>query len=871
MAPTPPRRNPPWPVLTLCVVLACGAMVAATVAASAWLLGRLHTDGARKFCLAWSARVREQIDATEPAPQLASAMHTLRMQSEYYDYQLETAGTRAATLARLRQGLRRTLSDLEQVAKGVDPFSQRTGNVLRAFPSPVDGTLQPYSLSVPEVHARGRPLPLLIHLHGHGWFGPFQGHPAPKLPVALVLSPHGRGSTDYMMLGEQDVLAALDHVQQHYRVDADGVYLAGASMGGTGSWHMAVHYPDRFAGIGPVNGNADHHVWEQLWGWNYRTTGTFARLRRFVADGISPISFAENLVNVPVYCIHSGADEVVPVQHARNMVARVRDAGGMVAYREVPEATHGETPPDLRTEQLVWLGRHRRTALPRRVVYRTHRRRYAGAYWVRILDFRRELAFARVEAEVLRPGRVRVRTSNVQTLALQLPAALVGPCTTVSVTIDDGPAHTCTPHSTQPHWFSFDADQGLWTRGQRFTGKKTAAVEGPFQHVFSTPFVVVYGTQSHDPIENRVLRDEAQRFARQWAKRYGKPCRITADEDLDAHSAGLLSLVLYGGPWANRWTAKLMPELPLTVTPEAVTFGHERCEGPDVGVKLCFPSPLNANRYVALIAATTWRGIWQSNGRFGNWFDWGAYDNHNWFDFAVFDAKTWSPETFRVVGFFDRNWQTRPGLTWTGVPALRELRHPFAAPRAKPAPDPKSAYLSDLLPTDIDQDRGQVTFDLAWDGRPITLEGQSYPKGLGIKAPSALDFDLGRRFKHFRSVVAIDYGGPETLSSYRLDAEWLEFNVYGDGRLLATSGPLYIGRPIAQLAADVTGVRRLTLQAWCLTGARWLIGSAVWAGAQVSAEPIPLIPTPIRDEPDPWDPTDLPGSEMYLDEGAEPE
>ena len=839
--PRPARFNPGrlrglQPFLPLAVILLCGTVVAGTVVTLSWLLKRVHTEGAKDFCNLWARRVASRLSALQPKPSLVSAARALQIQSEYHSYLLEQAGPRPRTLAQLRTELQLAYDDVAKVEDGLDPFAGRTGTFLRGHASPIDGTLQPYSISVPKRYASAPSVPLLIDLHGHGWYRPFQGHPAPSLPGAIVLSPHGRGSTDYMHLGEHDVLMALEDVRRNYRIDADHVYVAGGSMGGTGSWHLGVRYPDLFAGIGPVAGNADHHVWEALWGWQRRTSGPFAGLKRFLADGLSPITFAENLLNVPVFCIHGEADDVVPVQHARNMVERVKAAGGEVVYHEVPEGGHGDVPGELLNQRLLWLGHKQRKAFPLHVRYKTNRRRYAGAYWVRILDLRREVEFASLDAKVNRPGRVVVQTQNVQTLGLYLPRTLVGHVAHARVTIDGSPPISCQPQETEFVWFSFDEPRQAWVQGRHFTGRKTAAVEGPMEHVFTTPFVVVYGTRSDDPFE--AIRQEALNFVRQWQKRYGKPCRIKADVDVTEDEARLLSLVLYGGPWANLWTHKLMDRLPVDITREAITFNQERHVGPDVGVKLCYPSPLNPSRYVALVAATTSRGMFQANNRFGNWFDWGTYDNRNWFDFAIFDSRTWSPETFRVVGFFDRHWQTAADLTWRGDAEIRQKQLPFRVPPRQSGPTPGAhVYLSDLWPAEIDQDKGPVSFDRTWDGRSIEIAGQDYAKGLGVKAPSCVDFELRGSFKRFQCVVGIDYSDREPLTPCRMDAEVLEFEVYGDGEYLASSGPLHIGRPAAELTADVTGVRRLSLRVSTWTGARWLLGSAVWADAKVANTP----------------------------------
>ena len=48
------------------------------------------------------------------------------------------------------------------------------------------------------------------------------------------------------------MLRAMDDVQRAYNVDKDRVYLTGLSMGGGGTWHLGLRYPDRFAAIVPV-------------------------------------------------------------------------------------------------------------------------------------------------------------------------------------------------------------------------------------------------------------------------------------------------------------------------------------------------------------------------------------------------------------------------------------------------------------------------------------------------------------------------------------------------------------------------------------------------------------------------------------------
>jgi predicted peptidase len=75
----------------------------------------------------------------------------------------------------------------------------------------------------------------------------------------------------------------LDHLIGHYAIDESRIYCAGPSMGGYGTWRMAVKYPGRFAAISPQCG-----------------------------EGIP--SEAAVLKDVPVWLAHGNCDEYLPVE-----------------------------------------------------------------------------------------------------------------------------------------------------------------------------------------------------------------------------------------------------------------------------------------------------------------------------------------------------------------------------------------------------------------------------------------------------------------------------------------------------------------------------------------------------------------------------
>ena len=105
-------------------------------------------------------------------------------------------------------------------------------------------------------------------------------------------------------------LSALDQTLKHYSVDKSRLYLTGLSMGGYGSWTIAMQHPDMFAAVVPICG------------------------------GGTPEAIAQKLKEEPIWVFHGGADPTVPVDQSRNIVAALKAAGSTVKYTEYPGVGH---------------------------------------------------------------------------------------------------------------------------------------------------------------------------------------------------------------------------------------------------------------------------------------------------------------------------------------------------------------------------------------------------------------------------------------------------------------------------------------------------------------------------------------------------
>ena len=706
--------------------------------------------------------------------------------------------------------------------------------VVHYYRCELDGTDQPYSAWLPRDYDPGRKWPLVVQLHGLG--GTYRiGGVRREIEDCVVVAPDGRGSTDYKLWGELDIVRVVDDAKKRYSIDDNRVALWGTSMGGSGSWQVGVHFPDLFAALGPVCGNADHRVWERLWNWGETHPTWMSPKKRWVEATESPAFFAENLINLPSWPIHGDRDNVVPVGHSQSMAAELEKAGAECRYVEVPGAGHG-VPGDKVAEMLTWLKTQRRDPWPKRVVFKTAWRRHPGAYWVRIHRFERPFAFARIEAEALDRRSARVTTENVEELSLRLVPQLFDQGQAIRLELNGEASQR---RAGPDGWLRLRKQGRQWLPSTEPTSlHKTPHIEGPITHAFMTPFVIVYGTAGTDERAKRVAREEAKILADRWNRWARGRARVKADRDIKPRDIDTLNLVLVGDPACNSLIPRVTDKLPIRIESKAIVFGDQRFEGDDLGVKMVYPNPLNPTRYVALFSGTTWRGVYQIVGRFGNWFDWGILDGWHWMDFAVFDDRSYSPETFLAVGFFDNDWKLNPDWTVTGDKKLRLARPPRRTPPLRQPPaDAGQLYLSDLEPASVRPEKGIVARDRSFNAFPLTLGGRTFERGLGVHPNCDIAFDLHGRFPTFEAVVGSDLEGEEAVSEARDKVESFEFMVIGDGKMIYQTGRMRWDHEPRHIYVPIAGVRRLELKIHRRSGPRWLGGPVDWAIAKVG-EPI---------------------------------
>lgn len=209
-------------------------------------------------------------------------------------------------------------------------YSQQEKQTPHDFQKEITLTLTAnYLLYLPtDYNNANKDFPLVLFLHGAGERGTdiekVKIHGLPKLinqgkdfPF-IVVSPQ---CPEDIFWNVDVLIALLDEIVNNYRVDTNRIYVTGLSMGGHGTWELAMRQPNRFAALAPVCGWAD-------------------------------TSKACSIAHIPTWVFHGAKDEVVPVKAAEDMVKALKNCGSDVKLTIYPEANHDSWTETYNNEDL---------------------------------------------------------------------------------------------------------------------------------------------------------------------------------------------------------------------------------------------------------------------------------------------------------------------------------------------------------------------------------------------------------------------------------------------------------------------------------------------------------------------------------------
>jgi pimeloyl-ACP methyl ester carboxylesterase len=565
----------------------------------------------------------------------------------------------------LERAVVRTEERLASLAAGKPAWQNQQGKLALGYVSAVDGSVQPYGVIVPQNYDPAAPIRLDVVLHGSSrpvgmselrFISRFENGDdsaaAPEQPF-IELHPLGRVENCYRWAGETDVFEAIEDVCRRYNVDRDRIVLRGMSMGASGTWHLGLKYPDRFAALGPYCGYVDTHRFSETPLKNFVRVGQLPDHQEAGLHMLDSVDYAANAGVVPaIACM--GEKDVFFQAHVIMGEAMRRE--GLQMVNLISPGTGHVIDPVTHAEQIRRIAEHV-AAAPRRpseLRFVTWTLKYNRCHWLEILGLEQHYARAEFSAKLADGVLVLAEPQNI---------------TRFAISPDELPERPQRIRIGKPaNEFPFPAGRvelarvtGKWqlvAEGShpKPTGKRPG-LQGPIDDAFTTPFLCVRGTgQPWNEAVQKYADASLRRFADEWHQYLRGELPIKDDVDVTEADLRTRNLILFGDPGSNRLIARSLPDLPLSWSPTTLHMNGQDFPASDHVPALIAPNPLPGaeSRYLVLNTGHTFHESELSSLNyllFPRWGDWAVLKPT-----PLTNEATPPTEQVLRAGYFNEQW-----------------------------------------------------------------------------------------------------------------------------------------------------------------------------------------------------------------------
>ncbi len=525
-------------------------------------------------------------------------------------------------LDQLRKVLGKGIARAELLKSGKADWELRSGMTAHGYVSAVDGSVQPYVITLPEgVDPKaGRRWPLHVVLHGRAdqmnevnFIHRMDGKPLPKKEGQpeqnwIQLDVYGRGNNAYRWAGETDVFEAMADVKRRFRIDEDRITLHGFSMGGAGAWHLGMHYPSLWSSVGPGAGFVDYYRYQKK---NPNNAEQKLPEPQHSTLGIyDSIDYALNAFNAPV-CTYGGEKDPQLLAGA-SMTEAATQLDVSIKLVVGPNMGHA-FDPESQKEFMAFHLEKSATGKPRfgerkQIRFTTRSLRYNACDWLTIEEIDNVYQPSTVDAKMNGDGDVEITTNNIAALRINRDIG--------TDAIIDGAVLECRGAGggllpdvyfvkQDSGWqvLDYDESRGFSNNPERH---KRHGLQGPIDDAFMSSFVCVRGTGTPwNETSQQWANWTLDRFSKEFAQWMRGDIRIVDDTAVDAKLLAKDHLILFGDPGSNAVMKKVLAGLPLEWTKEHIRIGQQKWNSAEHGLSLIFPNPLNPSKYVVINSGQT--------------------------------------------------------------------------------------------------------------------------------------------------------------------------------------------------------------------------------------------------------------------------
>jgi hypothetical protein len=537
-------------------------------------------------------------------------------------------------------------------------WTKKKGKVIRGFRSAIDDSVQPYGLIVPASYDPARPIRLDVVLHGSqpptglselrfierfddgdeaAARGPDQDY--------IELHPLARVENGYRWSGETDVFEAIEAACRNYSIDRKRIVLRGMSAGASGTWHLGLKHPDRFAALGPYCGYVDTHQFSETPLQNFVKVGPLPPHQEKTLSMLDSVGYAANAGMVPsVACI--GDKDVFFQCHV--IMGRAMKEEGLEMVNLISPGTGHVIDPVTHQEQMRRIGEHVAKGLdpaPRHIRFVTWTLKYNRCFWLEVLGLKEHYVRAEIDARIADDGAIAVEEPKNFTRFAILPPASKATRIRIGKT-------EISLSGNADRAVTLEEREGKWVVADKAPAEgKRPGLQGPIDDAFTGAFLCVRGTgKPWNPAVQAWADASLKRFAEEWRFWFRGELPVKDDTQVTAGDLKNRHLVLFGDPGSNRWIQETLPKLPVSWTPEEVRLrGKSYSAAGHAPVLICAsPLPGAEGRYLVLNSGHTFHPTdlkinYLFFPRLGDW--------------AVMKIGDLSGEVAVEAGLFDEHWK----------------------------------------------------------------------------------------------------------------------------------------------------------------------------------------------------------------------
>jgi pimeloyl-ACP methyl ester carboxylesterase len=599
-----------------------------------------------------STRVHD-LRATGADPGLLADVDVYRKAADYivrFPEEMASDAFIVDTLAVLDTGLARA----RELAAGAPSWPTRKGHVVRAYVSRVDGSVQPYALSIPESYDGSKPMRLDIWQHGTNrtlnevaFIVQQEGQkPAAVEQDYIQMEPLGRTNVSYRWAGEADMFESLASVRQRYNIDPTRIVLRGFSMGGASSWHLGLHHPGMWAAVEAGAGYTETR--------RYGKRESLPPYQEAMLHYYDAVDYSLNAFNAPT--VGYGGEIDAQLQASVNIREQLTAEGfrfrqdgpfrwvttDLRALFLVGPNTGHAWHPDSKAESNAFIAKVLETAdrVPDHVRFVTYTTRFNRAHWLTVDGLNDTYTRAEVDATRTAGGRrYTLTTKNVSALTID------GPVEAIAI---DG--HTVNVGARA----SFEKANGTWAVAADHPAalRKVHGLQGPVDDAFMDGFLCVRPTgTAWNPIADEWAKKTLDVFGANFAKWLRGDVRVKDDRAVTASDIADFNLILFGDPGSNSVMANVIAKLPIGWTKSDIAVGSRTFRAGDHVPVLIYPNPLNPARYIVINSGHTF-----GDADFRGTNAW-LYPRLG--DYSVLTASG----DVALSGFFDERWRLKVEIT----------------------------------------------------------------------------------------------------------------------------------------------------------------------------------------------------------------